>query len=87
MKFLMIKFNDSGMERIYDKPLLETENKPELEEHNKTVFKGFFGSLNGMEQIQNQNYAKPYISDKRKVLKIGVNFDSESKELTEWIVE
>ena len=40
-----------------------------------------------MEQIQNQNYAKPYISDKRKVLKIGVNFDSESKELTEWIVE
>ena len=42
MKFLMIKFNDSGMERIYDKPLLETENKPELEEHNKTVFKGFF---------------------------------------------
>ena len=40
-----------------------------------------------LEQIQNQNYAKPYISDKRKVLKIGVNFDSESKELTEWIVE
>ena len=40
-----------------------------------------------IEQIQNQNYAKPYISDKRKVLKIGVNFDSESKELTEWIVE
>ena len=50
----MIKFNDSGMERIYDKPLLETENKPELEEHNKAVFKGFLGSLNGMEQIQNQ---------------------------------
>ena len=40
-----------------------------------------------LEQIQNQHYAKPYISDKRKVLKIGVNFDSESKELTEWIVE
>ncbi len=40
-----------------------------------------------IEQIQNQNYVKPYISDNRKVLKIGVNFDSESKELTEWIVE
>ena len=29
----------------YDKPLLETIDAPELEEHNKAVFKGFFSTL------------------------------------------
>ena len=30
----------------YDKPLLEVMKDPELEEHNKAVFKGFFSTLN-----------------------------------------
>lgn len=29
----------------YDKPLLEVQDSPEQEEHNKAVFKGFFGML------------------------------------------
>jgi hypothetical protein len=29
----------------YDKPLLEVLENDELEEHNKAVFKGFFGTL------------------------------------------
>jgi len=29
----------------YDKPLLETMNNKELDEHNKAVFKGFFSIL------------------------------------------
>lgn len=34
----------------YDKPLLEVMEHPELEEHNKAVFKGFFSSLKGMDE-------------------------------------
>ena len=34
----------------YDKPLLETMEKPELEEHNKAVFKGFFSSLKRFDE-------------------------------------
>ena len=33
----------------YDKPLLETIDLPELEDHNKSVFKGFFGTLKGFD--------------------------------------
>ncbi len=34
----------------YDKSLLEALEKPELEEHNKAVFKGFFGTLKGFDE-------------------------------------
>ena len=34
----------------YDKPLLETMDLPELEEHNKAVFKGFFSTLKGFDE-------------------------------------
>ena len=34
----------------YDKPLLEVMENPELEEHNKAVFKGFFSSLKSCEE-------------------------------------
>ena len=34
----------------YDKPLLEVMDQPELERHNKIVFKGFFGSLKAADE-------------------------------------
>lgn len=34
----------------YDKPLLEAIQNPELEAHNKAVFKGFFSSLKGFDE-------------------------------------
>ena len=34
----------------YDKPLLEVMQNPELEEHNKAVFKGFFGTLKSYDE-------------------------------------
>ena len=34
----------------YDKPLLEVLEKNELEEHNKAVFKGFFGTLKSYDK-------------------------------------
>ena len=34
----------------YDKPLLETMDLPVLEDHNKSVFKGFFSSLKGFDE-------------------------------------
>ena len=38
-------------------------------------------------QIEKNGYAMPYSSDKRKVIKIGANFNSETRTLEEWIVE
>ena len=35
----------------YDKPLLEVMEQPELEAHNKAVFKGFFGSLKPLDDF------------------------------------
>ena len=40
-----------------------------------------------LRQIEDMQYAKPYASDKRKVYKIGVNFDSRTRQLAEWKVE
>ena len=34
----------------YDKPLLEADEKPELLEHNKSVFKGFFSTLKSYDK-------------------------------------
>ena len=53
---LMINAKDATGKRCvilvdeYDKPLLETMDLPELEEHNKAVFKGFFGTLKGFDE-------------------------------------
>lgn len=35
----------------YDKPLLEVMEQPELEAHNKAMFKGFFGSLKALDDF------------------------------------
>lgn len=34
----------------YDKPLLDVVDKPELQEHNKEVFKGFFSTLKSFDE-------------------------------------
>jgi hypothetical protein len=38
-------------------------------------------------QIEKQQYAVPYLDDKRSVHKIGVNISSESRTVEEWLVE
>ena len=40
-----------------------------------------------IEQIKSKNYAIPYQSDGRKLVLIGANFSSETKNLTGWVVE
>lgn len=37
-----------------------------------------------LRQIEEKNYAKPYLTDKRKVVCIGVNFSSETRTVEEW---
>src|SRR5574344_2578886 len=37
-----------------------------------------------LKQIEEKNYAKPYLDDSRKLIKIGVNFSSETRTVTEW---
>ena len=40
-----------------------------------------------LAQIEEKGYALPYTADKRQVIRIGANFDSESRTLDEWKVE
>lgn len=43
------------------------------------------GSVNeALEQIDKQGYAKPFALDKRKLFKIGVNFDSQTRSMDKW---
>ena len=37
-----------------------------------------------LRQIEEKNYAKPYLADKRKVVCIGVNFSSRTRTVEEW---
>lgn len=37
-----------------------------------------------MEQIEKMGYAKPYVADKRTVIRIGVNFSSATRTVEEW---
>ena len=39
-----------------------------------------------LEQIDTKGYAIPYQTESRKIVKVGVNFSSETKTLTEWII-
>ena len=39
-----------------------------------------------LRQIEEKQYAAPFASDKRKLFKIGVNFSSRKKNITEWKV-
>jgi hypothetical protein len=37
-----------------------------------------------LRQIDDKGYAAPYLTDGRKVIKLGVNFSTETRTLTEW---
>ena len=39
-----------------------------------------------LQQIEERNYAAPFASDPRKVLKIGINFSARSRNIDKWIV-
>ena len=39
-----------------------------------------------LAQIDSKDYALPFIADSRKLYKIGVNFDSKSRMLKDWVV-
>ena len=40
-----------------------------------------------LEQISSQNYPIAYKNDGRKIVKVGVNYSSTEKQLTEWVIE
>ena len=40
-----------------------------------------------LAQIEEQGYALPYTADKRKLFKIGVNFSSTERNISEWEVK
>ena len=40
-----------------------------------------------MSQIEEKGYALPFATDKRKLIKIGVNFDNSTRNIAGWIVE
>lgn len=40
-----------------------------------------------LQQIEEKGYAEPYLSDKRKLYKVGVNFSSESGTVDGWEME
>lgn len=44
-------------------------------------------SAEALEQINRKNYSLPFAVDDRRLFKIGVNFSSESRTITDWIVE
>ena len=39
-----------------------------------------------LAQINSKGYAIPYQADHRKVIKIGVNFDSATRTIGEWVI-
>lgn len=39
-----------------------------------------------LQQIDDKGYATPYLSDPRKLIKVGINFSSELKGLESWKV-
>ena len=50
-------------------------------------FKRDASAKEALAQIEEAGYALPYASDKRKLFKIGVNFDSKERNMNEWEVE
>ena len=39
-----------------------------------------------LQQIEEKDYAAPFAADTRKIFKIGVNFDKQTRRLGEWVV-
>ena len=42
---------------------------------------------NALAQIKEKGYATPYLTDGRKVVKVGVRFNPEKHTVDEWIIE
>jgi hypothetical protein len=40
-----------------------------------------------LDQIKGKGYAKPYLTDGRKVVMVGINFSSTERNITEWTKE
>jgi hypothetical protein len=49
-------------------------------------FKRDGSAAEGLKQIDEQGYAKSYSADKRKLYKIGVNFSTAERNISEWLV-
>lgn len=47
-------------------------------------FKRDVSATDALKQIEEQGYAKPYASDKRKLFKIGVNFSTKERNIVDW---
>ena len=62
--------------------ILETADYVYIFEFKRDVSAG-----EALRQIEEQGYAKPYSSDRRKIFKIGVNFSTKERNIAEWKVE
>jgi hypothetical protein len=40
-----------------------------------------------LAQINSKNYSMPFATDTRKLIKVGVNFSSKTRNIDRWIVE
>ena len=49
-------------------------------------FKRDYNALSALEQIDSKEYSLPFVADSRKLYKIGVSFDSETRKLVGWEV-
>jgi hypothetical protein len=39
-----------------------------------------------LQQIEDKGYATPYITDSRKLIKVGVNFSTSTRTIDNWII-
>jgi hypothetical protein len=40
-----------------------------------------------LQQIEEKGYATPYLDGTHQVVKLGVNFSTETRNITEWLVK
>jgi hypothetical protein len=40
-----------------------------------------------MQQINDKNYALPFATDNRRLIKVGVNFSSKTRNIERWVIE
>ena len=49
-------------------------------------FKRYSGVDEALKQIHDRHYAEPYAADSRKIYQIGVDFNSETRQMDDWRV-
>lgn len=57
----------------YDAPLLDVVHEEE--------------NLATIQQIDDKGYLIPYSADGKRMFKIGINFDSNQRTITDWIIK